>query len=163
MQKYVSSHQLGLFSHATSKVDIEDISLASKTPNQFFKSPLREVISSPTFSFHHSRPCKNFTSVRFNLGKNVRRNKYRRTSRSRPTTPNKMNHLVFSPLRIFVFSFHRGFGVLTLLLSWSSSSFLSSSFQKKKTYSKLICSVVCFFCGDFFLASKRFFELFFIK
>jgi hypothetical protein len=56
-----------LFSHATSKVDIDDISL---TLNFFFNSPLRDDLLI-NFLVSVFTPYKNFTTVRFNLGKNV--------------------------------------------------------------------------------------------
>ena len=72
MQKYLSSSQsLGhndlffLFSHATSKVDIDDISL---TVNALFKSFARDdlLIKSLVSLF---TPYKNLRSVEFNLGR----------------------------------------------------------------------------------------------
>jgi len=56
---------LSLFSNATSKVDIDDISLTS---NLYFKSLAREDLLI-NFLVSLFTPYKNFTSVRFNLGR----------------------------------------------------------------------------------------------
>jgi len=121
-QNHVSFQRLGhndLFSHANSKVDIEDISL---TLNVSSKSPARvDLLINFLVSVFTS--YKNFTSVAYSISEEYVGNKYHRHSRSNST------HL--SPP--FVFS---ALSLLSLQKTWrlsrdtNFSSSFSSSFSK---------------------------------